>query len=316
MSAYKPFRFGVISYNVKTRDEWKAKALRAEELGYSTLLVPDHLGEQLSPFLAMLSAAEATSSLRVGSYVVDNDFRHPAMLAKEAATKEAATLDILSQGRFELGIGAGWQHEEYEQIGISFEVGRIRVDRLEESIHILKGLFAEKPYTFAGQYYRINNLNGYPKPYQKPHPPILLGGGSKRILSIAAREANIVSLAAKVLPDGSKLDTQDISSAATKQKLSWIRQAAGDRFDALELNAIIFFSTVTEQRQQIIQQIAQGSQVSEELISDSPHCLIGTVDHICENIQRRREEFGISYISIFESSMEAFAPVVARLTGK
>jgi probable F420-dependent oxidoreductase len=301
----------VIAYRAESKEEWITKARRAEQLGYAVLLVPDHFGEQLAPIPALLSAAEATTTLRVGSYVLDNDFRHPVMLAKEAAT-----LDHLSGGRFELGVGAGWLRSEYEQAGIPYEPGAIRVKRLEETLQIVKGLFAEEPLTFSGTHYTIKDLNGSPKPLQQPHLPLLVGGASKRILSLAAREASIVSVSAKVLPDGSGLDVTDTTPMATLQKIEWIRLAAGERFLQLELNMIMFAVVVTEDRLSATQQLAEGFKTTTEQVLTIPHCLVGTPDQMCEDLRQRREQYGISYIGIFEESMEAFAPVVARLAAK
>src|SRR5438876_677403 len=204
MSKPRPFRFGVSVHGSKSRAEWIGIARQAEALGYSTLLIPDHLGDQLSPIPALVAAADATSTLRIGSLVFDNDFRHPVMLAKEAAT-----LDVLSGGRFELGIGAGWLRSEYEQAGIPYDPPGVRVGRMEEALQIIKGLFADRPVTFSGTYYKVSALEGQPKPVQRPHPPILIGGGGKRILSIAAREATIVGFLPIVRPDGSGPDLTD-----------------------------------------------------------------------------------------------------------
>ena len=311
MTTLRPFRFGVIAYHATSKEEWVARARRIEQSGYSTLLVPDHPAEQLAPVPAILAAAESTSSLRVGSYVFNNDFRHPVMLAKEAAT-----LDVLTGGRFELGLGAGYDRLEYEQCGISYDPAIVRVRRLEETIQIVKRLFAEEPATFSGNYYTINNLNGFPKPVQQPHPPLLVGGAGKQMLSLAAREAIIVSLGAKALGDGSGLDVTDTTPAATTQKIEWIRQVAGERFNALELNIIVYAVVVTENRSQAAQQLAGRFKATEEQMFTMPHCLIGTPDQMSEDLQERRERYGISYISVFEDSVEAFAPVVARLVGK
>lgn len=312
MNKQRTFRFGVIVYQTSSKDEWIARARKAESLGYSTFLVPDHFGDQFSPVPALVAAAKATTSLRIGSFVFDNDFRHPALLAKEAAT-----IDVLSGGRFELGIGAGWLKAEYEQAGIPYEPGCIRTSKLEESLHVIKGLFAEGPVTFSGNYYTITGLEGYPKPIQRPHPPILIGGGGKRMLSIAAREANIVGIAPKV-QTGGKLDVADSTAEATFQKIEWIRQVADNRFSELELNVIVFDVVVTDDRYQAAEKLAErlGSGLTREQVLEVPHLLIGTVDQICEDLWVRREHFGVSYISVFEESMEAFAPVVSRLAGK
>ena len=215
-----------------------------------------------------------------------------------------------------LGIGAGWAQSEYKLAGIPFDAGSIRVRRLEESLYIIKGLFAKEPLNFSGNYYTVSNLEGFPKPIQRPHPPIFVGGGSKRILSIAAREANIVGFGPRTRADGSGLDTTDATAEATERKVAWVRQAAGERFNELELNAIVFTVVVTDQRQQASEQLTQRFQMTAQQVLEMPHCLLGTVDQITEDLLYRREKFGISYISVFDESMEAFAPVVARLAGK
>jgi probable F420-dependent oxidoreductase len=311
MTAFRPFRFGVIAYDAQSKEEWVAKARRIEQLGYAVLLVPDHLGKQLAPVPAILAAVEATRTLRVGSYVFANDFRHPVMLAKEAAT-----LDVLSDGRFELGIGAGYLRLEYEQAGISYDSANVRVSRLEESVQIVKGLFGEEPLTFSSTFYTVNHLDGFPKPVQRPHPPLLIGGAGKRLLTLAGREANIVSIGAKAQGDGSGLDVTDTTPAATRQKVEWIRRAAGERFNQLELNMIMYAVVVTDDRHQTAQQLAGRFKTTDEHVLTIPHCLIGTLDQISEDVQRRREQYGISYLAVFDEHSEAFAPVVARLSGK
>src|SRR2546423_1662322 len=180
--------------------------------------------------------------------------------------KEAATIDLLSGGRFELGIGAGWAQSEYKQAGIPFDAGSIRVSRLEETLHIIKGLFAGEPLNFSGKCYTITNLAGFPKPIQRPHPPIFVGGGSKRILSIAAREANIVGFGPRTRADGSGLDVTDATSEATERKVAWVRQAAGERFNELELNAIVFTVVVTDQRKQASEQLTQRFQMTTQQV--------------------------------------------------
>lgn len=313
MTSHHPFRFGVIVSQPTTRDALVAQARKAEELGYSILLMPDHFGEQFAPIPALMAVVEVTNSIRVGSFVFDNDFRHPARLAKEAAT-----IDVLSGGRFELGLGAGWWGAEYEQAGISFESPGVRVSRLEEAIHVIKGLFAQQPVSFSGNHYTVTNLNGHPKPVQKPHPPVLIGGGGKRLLSLAAREADIVSIGPKVRADGSGLDVTNALPEATTQKIAWLRQAAADRFEKLELNVIVFETVVTNDPKQAAQRTAEriGNGIPWEQVLEIPHWLIGTVEQMSEALQERRERYGISYIAIFEESMEAFAPVIARLAGR
>lgn len=314
MSRQRPFRFGVSVNKVRSKEEWVATARKVESLGYSTLLMPDHLGDQLAPLAALMAAAEATQTLRIGSLVFDNDFRHPVMLAKEAAT-----LDLLSGGRFELGLGAGWMRSEYEQAGIPFDPAGVRVSRLEEAVHIIKGLFADGPLTFSGNYYTVTDFEGHPKPAQRPYPPILIGGGGKRLLSIAAREATIVGFVPIFRADGSGTDVTDAASESLMEKLAWVRQAAGDRFDDLELNILVAEVVITEDREQVAQfiaaAIAPNMGASVEQVLQVPYVLIGTVDQICENLLARREQFGISYITVYEKNLEALAPVIARLAG-
>lgn len=315
MGKHRSFRFGVSVHGVRSRKEWTELARQVEDLGYSTLLMPDHLGEQLSPIPALVAAADATSRLRVGSLVFDNDFRHPVMLAKEAAT-----LEVLSEGRLELGMGAGWMKGEYEQAGIPFERAGLRIDRLEEGVKIIKGLFGEGPANFAGQHYTIKGMEGFPKPVQRPHPPIHIGGGGQRLLSLAAREADIVGFLPRARPDGKGQNLTDATPEALDEKVAWVREAAGERFDELELGILVAQVFTTEEREQAAQFIANtlaaGYNVSTEVILQAPYLLIGSIDQICDDLLARRERYGISYISVFENSLEALAPVIERLAGE
>jgi probable F420-dependent oxidoreductase len=260
---------------------------------------------------ALLAVAEATSSLRIGSFVLDNDFRHPVMLAKEVAT-----LDVLSGGRFELGLGAGWQRSEYEQAGISYDAVGTRVSRMEESVHIIKELFTDKAVSFSGTYYNVTDMKGYPRPVQQPHPPLLIGGGGKRVLSFAAKEATIVGIGVKVRADGHGLDARDTLPSVTDQKIAWVREAAGVRFKDLELNVIVFDVMATDDRLPAARRLADrvGGLNAEQAL-EIPHALIGTEDQICEDLLKRRERYGISYTAIFEEDMDAFEPVLERLAG-
>lgn len=318
MSTLKPFRFGVICEHMQSAEEWMTKARQAEDYGYATMLIRDHFirepfGDQFAPLIALMAAASATKTLRVGSLVLDNDYRHPVMLAKEAAT-----LDLLSGGRFELGIGAGWLRSEYEQAGMVFEPAGVRVGRLEEAIQALKGLFANESFTFAGNHYKITDLSSFPKPVQQPHPPILVGAGSKRMLALAAREADIVGILPKALPDGTiSEEITERLPATIAQKVEWIRQAAGERFDELELNMVIT-PVFTEQRRQRAEQLARErgwNGITAGDVLDMPSIFIGTPDQIAGDLLSRREQFGFSYFVVSDANMEAFSPVVSRLAG-
>jgi len=308
--AVRPFRFGVTAPTPSGGTNWAERARRVEQLGYSMLVVPDHFRDHLAPVPALVAAALATTRLRVGSLVFSNDFRHPAVLAKEAAT-----IDVLSGGRFELGLGAGWLREEYDQTGIRFDAPGTRVERLEEAVTIIKRLLAGERVTFAGRHYTIADLEGRPTPVQRPHPPIAIGGGGRRTLSLAAREASIVGLVPRARRDGSGLDLNDLSDAATREKLEWVRAAAGERFDSLEINTLIQAVVVADQRMAAADQLASRFKVARDVVLETVYVALGTIEEICETLRQRRERYGVSYLTVFERDMEAFAPVVARLAG-
>jgi probable F420-dependent oxidoreductase len=308
--AVRPFRFGVTAPTPSGGTNWAERARRVEQLGYSMLVVPDHFRDHLAPVPALVAAALATTRLRVGSLVFSNDFRHPAVLAKEAAT-----IDVLSGGRFELGLGGGWLREEYDQTGIRFDAPGTRVERLEEAVTIIKGLLAGERVTFAGRHYTIADLEGRPTPVQRPYPPIAIGGGGRRTLTLAAREASIVGLVPRARRDGSGLDLNDLSDAATREKLEWVRAAAGERFDSLEINTLIQAVAVADQRMAAADQLASRFKVAREVVLETVYVAVGTIEEICETLRQRRERYGISYLTVFERDMEAFAPVVERLAG-
>jgi probable F420-dependent oxidoreductase len=293
-----------------TTDEWAAKARRAEELGYSTLFVPDHFGLQLAPMLALQAAADATTTLRVGTLVLDNDYRHPVMTAKEAAT-----LDVLSGGRLELGLGAGWLRSDYDESGMPYDPPSVRVDRFEEGVAIVKGLLSDGAFSFEGEHYRISNLDGRPKPVQRPLP-ILIGGGGRRMLGIAGREGDILGVnpnlsAGAVTPEVAK----DATAEANDRKLAWLRAAAGDRFDHIELNVLVFIAQVTPDRRSVAEGLASGFGLTVEEALDVPLALVGRQDEIAESLVARRERWGFSYYVVQDAAMESFAPIVSSMTG-
>lgn len=305
------FRFGIQLSRAASGEEWAEKARRLESLGYSTLMMPDHFDDQLAPAPALAAAAAATTTLRLGTLVLDNDFRHPLVLAKEAAT-----LDLLSAGRVEFGIGAGWQRSDYDRSGMPFDPPGRRIERLAESLAITKGLFGPDPVTFAGRHYRVEGAEGTPKPLQKPHPPILVGGGGRRLLALAAREADIVGINFQMATGVVDRETTATGTgAATDDKIGWIREAAGDLFPRLELNVTVFVVAVTDHREQVAERIAGGFGVTPAEVLDVPHVLVGSVDQIVDTLQARRERFGISYVVFSGDQGEAMAPVVRRLAG-
>ncbi len=301
-----PFRFSVVVERAASRKEWISKARRIEDLGYTTLLISDHFYIDLDPAVALMAAADATS-LRIGSHVFCNDFRNPVVLAKQVAT-----LDMLSEGRFQLGLGCGYNQNDYNQTGIPFDDVGIRISRFEEAVQFIKKYFAEDVVTFSGKYYQIKDLKTFSQPIQKPHPPIYIGGNGKRVLSIAAREADIIGLGCEGGPEH------------TPQKLAWIQEAAGERFDQLEISTTVFKVVVTDHHEQAAQEVAshlpphalgRPGMTPQDILNHTP-VLIGTIDQIMDTLQERRERYGASCIEVRESDMELFAPVVARLAGK
>ncbi len=305
------FRFGVQAAAAASGPEWAATARRAEELGYDTLSMPDHFGDQLAPVPALMAAAAATTDLRVGALVFDNDYKHPLVLAKELAT-----IDLLSGGRLEVGLGAGWMRSDYDESGISYDPPATRVDRFEEGLAVITGLLGPDPVTFEGEHYRITGHQGLPRPAQTPRPPILIGGGLKRMLSIAGRHADIVGIN-PTIPSGA-VDADAARSATadlTDKKVGWIRDAAGPRYADLEINLLNFGCFLTEDRAELVEKLAPAFGISPDELLEYPHTLIGTVDEICESIETRRERWDASYIVVQYDAMESMAPVVARLAG-
>jgi probable F420-dependent oxidoreductase len=282
-----------------------------ESLGYSTLSLPDHFGDQLGPIAALMSAADATTTLRIGSLVFDNDYRHPAVLAKEAAT-----LDLLSDGRLDFGLGAGWLASDYEQAGIPYDPPGLRIERMTEALAIIKGFFAGGSVSFSGKHYKVDGLEASPAAVQKPHPPIVLGGGGRRMLRLAAREADIVSVNYKL--DEGRVNRNLVRTGfaeATDEKLAWIKEAAGDRLWEIELSVTIFVANVTDDRDVVAAALAAGLGAEPKEVLEMPHFLIGTVEQIIEDLVGRRERFGISYVVVPGEVAESLAPVVERLTG-
>jgi len=295
---------------VADREEWRAFGRKIESMGYSSLLVSDHLGDQLALMPALAAAVDATTSLRIGALVACNDFRHPVMHAKELAS-----LDVLSNGRIDWGIGAGWLASEYEMAGLTFDAPGVRVDRLIEAVAVMKGCFAEEPVTFVGSHYTVRGLNGTPKPRQRPHPPLLVAAASKRLLSFAAREADMIgiapSLSARQL--GDRAPRQSVEDAVDEQ-LAWIRAAAGDR--DLELNMVAFPLAVTQDAAGAAARIAPAVRLTPEEVLRSPHIWVGSPDEIVASLERHRERWGISYWAVPANAIDRVAPVIEQLAGR
>lgn len=307
-----PFRFGVQLSNADSPARWRDLARKIEELGYSTLFIPDHFDDQFGPLVALTVAAEATEHLRVGSLVFGNDYRHPVLLAKEIAT-----LDLMSEGRVEFGLGAGWMTSDYEQSGMAMDAPGLRISRMAESLAVMKSLWSTGACTFAGEHYTLSGAKGTPTPYRQPHPPIIIGGGGRRVLGIAAREADIVgvnpSLAAGYIgPEVVATTTAEYYD----ERVQWIKEAAGDRMGSLELQILTFLVQVVPDREDATQRIAEMMGVTPEQVDGSPIALIGTVEQIIERLIERRQRWGFSYLVVHEAEMESFAPVVAALSGQ
>ncbi len=312
MAHSRPFRFAAQLSGATDARSWVDQARKAEDLGFSTLLMPDHFGDQLAPVPALMAAADATSTLRVGALVFDNDYRHPLVLAKEAAT-----IDLLSGGRLELGLGAGWMRSDYDESGISYDDPAVRVDRFEEGLAVITGLLeSEGAFSFSGEHYTVTEHTATPRPAQRPRPPLIIGGGGKRVLGIAGRHAEIVSInvnlrAGTAGPEAATNATPD----ATRQKIGWVKEAAGARFEQIELNTLIGFVMVTDDAQSVIDAMAPALGIDPDEARHIPLALIGTLDEMAEELEWRRREYGISYFSVESDAWETLAPVVGRLAG-
>jgi probable F420-dependent oxidoreductase len=312
MTQARPFRFGVQEHRAHSAQQWRDRARALESMGFAALYLPDHFSEQPGPIAALMAAADATTSLRIGSLVLDNDYRHPVVLAKEAAT-----LDLLSDGRLDLGIGAGWMVSDYEQSGIPYDPAGTRIERLAEAVQILKKFFAGDEFSFEGKHYTIKGLHGAPLPVQKPHPRILLGGGGKRMLTLAAREGDIVHVnynlgEGRINP---KL-VQTGMAERTEEKLGWIKEAAGDRLDDFDLGFTVFFANITDDRDSLASTIAPSMGFQPRDVLDMPHFLIGTLDQIEHDLRQRRERYGFSHVILPGETADELAPIVERLAGQ
>ncbi|BCL79833.1 LLM class F420-dependent oxidoreductase [Ktedonobacteria bacterium brp13] len=293
----RSFRFGVVAGYAPSHAAWVTTARRAEELGYSTLLIPDRTTAGiLAPIPALAVAAEATTVLRLGSYVFANGYRHPVLLAREAAT-----LDLLSEGRFELGLGAGVSPDEFQHMGLPFPHAGTRVSHLEETLQLLKLLFTEETVNFSGKHYTVTDLKGNIKLVQQPHPPLLVAGAGERMLKLAAREADIIAIGSKISAQG-----RDPSDPPLEQKIAWIKEAAGPRAADLELSQTIYDLEITDSK------AALPAQTGGWVVPKRPYSTEQAVEFLLE----QRERYGFSYLQIQATQMENFAPVVARLVGK
>jgi probable F420-dependent oxidoreductase len=316
-----PFRFAVQAIKATSAGEWRDLARRIQDHGYTTLFLADHyLGpgpaareasqfpQHLAPISAMATAAAVTETLRIGCRVFCADYHVPAVLAKEAAT-----LDLLSDGRLEFGIGGGWSQPEYAAMGLEFRPAPERVGKLEEVVALVKAHWSGDELDFCGEHATARGYAGLPAPVQRPGPPIMIGGSRKRVLSFAAREADIVSIAN--VPFHVTADGVTPEQEATR-RLDFVRQAAGDRFDALEVESSPFFTEISHDTEASIERLASRLRVDPGGLLDHPNVLIGSVSELVDRLQARRDRLAVNYVTVQQSQVEDFAPVVARLTGR
>jgi probable F420-dependent oxidoreductase len=311
MAHDRRFRFAAQCNGAANAKEWAETARRVEDMGFSTLTMPDHFTEQLAPVPALMAAADATTTLRLGTMVFGNDYRHPRVLAQECAT-----LDLLSDGRLEVGLGAGWMRSDYAASGIPYDEPKVRVDRFEESIAVLKGLWAGAPFSFQGEHYTLTDDTLHPVPVRKPHPTLVIGGGGRRVLSIAAREADVVGINPNLRGGtGGPEVSSDLTPAATTRKLGWVRDAAGDRYADLEITMLCGFAMETDAVQPVAEGMASMFGLTPEEALHVPVMLIGSIDAMCDELRRRREEWDASYIVFEAGTWERMGEVVSRLAG-
>ena len=307
-----PFRFACEIHAPFEGRSWPDTFREIEQLGYATAFLPDHFHEGPGPLAAMAAGATATSTLIVGSLVLDCDFRHPAVLARELAT-----IDHLAEGRLEVGLGAGWRAEDYRTAGIAMDRPGVRVSRMIEHTAVLRGLWGDGPFDFAGDHYTITELDGTPKPLTPGGPKLLIGGGAPRVLRFAGATADIVGVNASI--HSGEIDTdaaRDGLPERIDEKVAWVREGAGDRFDALELNAWLAVAEVTDDQQGLAELVAPMFDATPAEVLSSPLALIGSPAQIAEQLAARRDRWGYSYHVIPGDRAHVFAPIVAELTGR
>jgi probable F420-dependent oxidoreductase len=308
----RPFRFGVQVNGTGTIDEWTDMARRIESLGYSTMTMPDHFTGQLAPVPALQCAADATSTLRLGALVFDNDYKHPVVLAKELAT-----MDVLSGGRIEIGLGAGWMLTDYEQSGIPYDPAGVRVSRMIEGLHVVTSALGPDRFSFSGEHYTITDYDGSPKPIQSL-PPVLIGGGGPRVLRFAAREADIVGINGTLTSGAVDSSTfASMTAEAVDDKVDLVREAAtgAGRLDEIEMNIRAFLVNITDDVASAIETLTQFTGAPAEEIESSPFALVGPPERLIDLLRERRERWGFSYVIVGQNDIDGFAPVVAELAG-
>jgi probable F420-dependent oxidoreductase len=317
----RPFRFAVQAANAASGDQWRSLARKVEELGYSTLFLADHyLGpgpaqkaahtprQDLAPIAAMAAAAAATTTLRVGCRVFCIDYHVPAVLAKEAAT-----LDLLSDGRLEFGIGAGWSDGEYRAMGLEFDTPPRRIAKLREVVALFKAHCAGEELDVRGEFVTAAGYAGRPRPVQRPHPPVMIGGARSHVLSYAGREADIVSISN--VPFVERNDAGLTPAQEMERRIGYVRAGAGKRIDGLDIESSPYFTAVTDDPAAALAAISASTTIPIAVLTDHPNVLVGSVASVIETLRSRRAELGINYVTVQQDRTEAFAPVVAALAG-
>jgi probable F420-dependent oxidoreductase len=304
-----PFRFGIQLHKAPSGDAWRDMARKAEDLGYSTLFLPDHFGEEWSPTVPLTVAAATTTSLKVGALVYDNDYRHPLVLARDIAA-----MDFLFPGRVEFGLGAGWKTTDYDESGIALDSPKVRIARMGEALEVMKRLWSEDTVSFTGDHYALANAACFPRPATSGGPKIIVGGGGPKVLAMAAKHADIIGVNPELTSGVAGVEAAKTAIADRyHERIGWIREAAGDRFASIELQVLGQIEQVTDDRMDFASKMAPLFGLSPEAALEMPIVMVGTVDEICADLIERRETFGFSYIVVHD--MDAFAPIVARLSG-
>lgn len=308
----RPFRFGIQASKADSRKQWIDLAKTTEDNGFSSLTMPDHFTDQLAPVPALMTAADATTKLRIGALVWDNDYKHPVVLAKELAT-----MDLLSEGRLEIGIGAGWMISDYEQAGMVYDRPGVRIDRFVEGLSIIRSAMTGEKFSFSGTHYKVTDYISAPLPVQRPCPPILIGGGGKRFLTLAAKLADIVGINPSLKDGVVNAETiTHMTAEAVSEKIDIVRNAAGSRMSEVELNIRTFLVNIRDSADEAINGTASMFKVEPSMIANSPFALMGPPAKIAEDLLERRERWGLSYIIVGGEDVNSFAPVIKILSGK
>ncbi len=316
MSEPRPFRFSLQAVEAESRREWVDLVKRVDDAGFDMLVTADHIGGCLSPLLPLATAAEVSDRLRLGVMVLNNDFHPPSLLARDVAT-----LDLLSEGRVELGLGAGHAQPEYERAGIKFDRARVRVGRLEEAVVVLRRLLDGETVRFSGDHYQLVNERCDPPPVQS-HVPLLVGGGGRRVLGLAARHADAVGFTGlgRTLADGQRHDPAGFRADQVDEDVAAVRLTAGDRLAAteLELQVLVQAVVVSDDPAGQAAEIARTRlpSLSAEDVLATPYLMVGTTDGLVERLLAQRDRWGFSHYTVRADALGQIEPIIAALAGR